>query len=162
MEKRTDVPYWMGASGSLIFIASLIGLIAVNHRKQAFGGRSYCSQRELADLWGVQIFRSPFESDYWCQVPDSIKAAELASQLGIIFGLGLLVTGIIMHRRAKSTWISHNKSQGDERITGDVQAKMKTPSGVATQLRELESLRQEGILTQSEFDAQKKRLLDSN
>jgi hypothetical protein len=101
-------------------------------------------------MWGVNIFRSPLESDYWCEIPDSIQLNELISQIILLSGFVILMVGIFLLRRKK----------GSNREGGKVG---QTPTfDFAAQLRDLESLRKEGILSDSEFDAQKKRLLSNN
>jgi hypothetical protein len=150
MKNFHGMTVYVTALAGVISISGLASLIMVNIEKQQFGSRAYCVERSLADMWGVNIFRSPLESDYWCEIPASIQLNELISQIILLFGFVILMVGIFLLRSQK----------GSNREGGKLG---QTPtSDFAAQLRDLESLRKEGVLSDSEFAAQKKRLLSNN
>ena len=144
MKKFYGATVYATALAGVVSISGLASLILVSLEKQQFGSRAYCAERSLAELWGINIFRNPLESDYWCEIPASMKLDELISQMILVSGSFIFVLGVFL------MWRQRVRSQ----VAGELARKPTSDFGA--QLRDLESLRKEGILTETEFDAQKK------
>lgn len=138
--------YLLFTGGGLASISAIaLMLISSAAQQGAFSAISSVSDCQISFLKGGK----------GCDTTSPAFSVELWTQAGLAVGLVLLVAAaIVRFRRPEETPLASEKGTKTKHSKGG-----EDPSGFAQKLRDLQALRKEGLLTNEEFEAQKKKLL---
>jgi len=145
--------------GSLVVVFAGVSLSAVEQERRATGladvaTLDYCKIISLSKLLGEQLL-NPYPAED-CSAPDPLDVQEDVSTVALTLGgISIAAGGIILLiSNKRPDLLANAKLKRLFSKSGNRQEKLDS------QLRSLDKLRKDGLLTDTEFEKQKRKLLE--
>ena len=159
MENARKIAIGLLVVGAINVILSGISIAAVEQERRVTGlanvaSLDYCKVIAYSELTGIEL-RNPYPPKD-CDAPNPLDVQESVSTTALILGIVSLTLGGVL------LFVSHKRPDllSREKWSFILPRSQKSQKGLDGKLRSLDKLRKDGLLTDSEFQAQKKKLLE--
>lgn len=162
MNKFKRISILVLSVGIVVFIVAGVNLLAVQQQKRidGLGSAAYlsnCKIQSLGNILGFQPRMTSFAGGDDCSTPSPLETRENISTGFLWFGISLAAIGATLTLQGREKF---------EAFATRISQTLSTSSGrdgsrSASKLRALAKLRSEGLITDDEFNEQKRRHLEN-